>query len=281
MRMLRLAEGGNYGVPCVNCYNFEAVMATKRAAEKKKSPAIIEVFPWSMKQFGDHFIRMCADVVQNSTVPLALHLDHAQEEDMIEKAIESGLFDSIMVDMSVHSEEKNIELTRKWVEKALNKKIAVEAELGRIDGGEDGIANTEKLEAVMTKPEEAVHYVRKTGVQMLAPSIGNIHGDYGSEGPRATIDLNILKKVSHTLQSEGIPVVLHGTNDFDAELFRECVASGARKINVNKVVAQDYYKYTEENFGKKELTKVIEEGIDKFQASVEACMDALGSSGRA
>lgn len=279
LNILKNAEKGGYGVACVNCYNMDAVIGSIRAAEKKNSPVIIQVFSWSIQQFGSLFINFCADAVKQSKVPAALHLDHAMREEDINRAMELP-FDSIMVDMSRHSEEDNVKLTKAFVEKCVARGISVEAELGRIDGGEDGVMGGD-IEALMTKPEDAVDYVKETGVHMLAPSFGNIHGDYGPGGPVETLHFSVLEKVQNALKPLNIPVVLHGTNDFNKELMSKCVELGVKKFNVNKLVAEEYYDYMEKSFNKLPLTEVIETSLDKFQAGVEETMDWLGSTNKA
>jgi fructose-bisphosphate aldolase class II len=280
LKILRAAEEGGYGVACVNCYNMDAVIGALRAAEKKKSPVMIQVFPWSIQQFGSVFINFCADAIKQCKVPASLHLDHAMREEDIKAAMELP-FDSIMVDMSRHSEEDNVKLTKTFAIECAKRGIATEAELGRIDGGEDGVMGDEDIEALMTKPEDAVAYIKETGVNMLAPSFGNIHGDYPPEGPEAFVKFNVLKDVKKALESHKIPIVLHGTNDFNDKMMKKCVEYGVVKFNVNKVVAEEYYKYVEDNFNKIELTKVIEGGLDRFQNGVEQLMDAIGSTNKA
>ncbi|CAN6624194.1 hypothetical protein TRVA0_009S02960 [Trichomonascus vanleenenianus] len=277
--ILSKAEAGNYGVPCVNCYNTDGVLGTIRAAEAKNSPAMIQVFPWSIHQFGSLFINFCVDACRNAKVPVALHLDHAMEEDIILRAIDMG-FDSVMIDMSRLSPEENKIQTKKLAAIAHSKQVATEAELGRIDGAEDGVLpSAAKIQALITKPEEASSYVNDTGVTMLAPSFGNIHGDYHCD-PREVIDFGALEKIRDALAGS-VPIVLHGTNDFDEELVQRCVRLGVRKFNINKIAAQDYYEFLERSYGKVELTKVIEGSIDEFQKGVERVIDWLGSGGKA
>lgn len=104
---------------------------------------------------------------------------------MIRKAAETLPFDSIMVDMSHFEKEENLRKTRELVRWCHERGIATEAEPGRIEGGEDGVGGTEGLEGQMTTMEEVDEFVG-TGVDCIAPAIGNMHGDfpYGKVGPR-------------------------------------------------------------------------------------------------
>lgn len=92
-------------------------------------------------------------------------------------------FDSIMVDMSHFDKEENLSKTAKWVRYCHERQAATEAEPGRIEGGEDGMMDTAGLEAAKTTPDEVDQFVA-TGVDVLAPAFGNVHGEYGPLGPQ-------------------------------------------------------------------------------------------------
>jgi fructose-bisphosphate aldolase, class II len=115
--------------------------------------------------------------------PISIHLDHAQDESLIRHAADSLPFDSIMVDMSHYDKAENLAKTTKLVKYCHERGIATEAEPGRIEGGEDGVMDTAGLEGSKTTVEEAGDFVA-TGVDCLAPAIGNVHGEYGPAGPQ-------------------------------------------------------------------------------------------------
>lgn len=100
-------------------------------------------------------------------------------------------FDSIMIDMSHHEKEENLRLTAELVKEAHVKGIAVEAEPGRIEGGEDGLADTADLDGLLTDEEEALAFER-TAIQFLAPAFGNLHGLYGKRGIHLDFDRYVL-----------------------------------------------------------------------------------------
>lgn len=147
-----------------------------RAAEKKRSPAQILLFPWAL-HYSPLLIHLAAAACATATVPIALHMDHAQSEEEIIAASEYP-FDSIMVDMSHYEKEENLEKTERITKFLHEKGIATEAEPGRINGGEDGVADTGDLEGLLTTQEEAERFV-STGIDFLAPAFGNVHGNYG------------------------------------------------------------------------------------------------------
>lgn len=183
IQILKAAEKGKYGVLAAIAYNIEQILGLVRAAEKARSPLIIQFFPWAITWSDGLLIRAAADAMKTATVPISIHLDHAQEESLIRHAADNLPFDSIMVDMSHHEKEENLAKTKELVEYCHVRRIATEAEPGRIEGGEDGVMDTAGLEGSKTTVEEAQDFVA-TGVDILAPAIGNVHGEYGPAGPQ-------------------------------------------------------------------------------------------------
>lgn len=187
-------------------YNLETIVAIVRAAERKRSPAQILLFPWAMSYAGGLLVNLAADACKSASVPISLHLDHAQDEASIKRAA-SMPFDSIMVDMSHYEREENLQRTAELVRYCHEKGIATEAEPGRINGGEDGVQGTGDLEEMLTTPEEAMQFV-DTGIDFLAPAFGNVHGRYGGvekialDLPRLVIQMDFCKGL-HTELRQG------------------------------------------------------------------------------
>ncbi|KAH7016993.1 ketose-bisphosphate aldolase [Ilyonectria destructans] len=277
MQILNAARAGGYAVPGMCCYNLEAIMATVRAAEAANSPAMVLLFPWAMTYAGTTLVRAAADACQNAKVPVSLHLDHCQTPEMVREAadIEKG-FDSIMCDMSHYEREENLALTRELVDYCHERGIATEAEPGRIEGGEDGVAETADLEGVLTTPEQAIEFV-DTGIELLAPAFGNVHGEYGPRGIRLEYDR--LEKVNATV-GDRVHLVLHGADPFDEAIFQRCIKAGVTKININKGMNRHYARVQEEMRGKP-LTSVIEAGTMAMQKAIEEYMVWLGCAGKA
>ena len=160
LQILSAASQGRYGVLAAIAYNAEHIAGLVAAAQKAHSPLIIQFFPWAVTFADGLLVRAAAAAVSRCDVPISIHLDHAQDEALIRHAANTLPFDSIH-----------------------ERGIATEAEPGRIEGGEDGVMDTEGLEGSKTTIEEAGDFVR-TGVDCLAPAIGNIHGEYGEAGPQ-------------------------------------------------------------------------------------------------
>ncbi|KXJ96069.1 fructose-bisphosphate aldolase [Microdochium bolleyi] len=277
VQILRKAQQGGYAVGAYNCYNDDGVMAVIRAAEARRSPAMIQLFPWTLNFQGPHFVRWVVEYAHSANVPVAVHLDHCIEAEDVRRALELP-FDSIMVDASRLDPQANIVECARIVREANANGIAIEAEMGRIEGGEDGLPQAE-LDGILTDPATAKEFVERTGVQFLAPSFGNIHGSYGPRGPQGYWRLDLLKDLNDTIPST--PLVLHGTTGVSDELFRETIRRGVHKINLNRTVRDDYSKFVAANAGRLELTALKEQAVEVHTTSIMRLMDVLGSSGQA
>jgi len=162
-------------------------MALIHAAERKRSAVIIQLFPWTLHFQGPEFVHYVASSAHAASVPVAVHLDHCIKPEDVELALTLP-FDSIMIDASTLDEEANIRHCKGVVERARALNITIEAEMGRIEGGEDGLPTVD-MDFVMTRPEDAERFVQQTGVHFLAPSFGNIHGGYPAGGAEKAWDL--------------------------------------------------------------------------------------------
>jgi fructose-bisphosphate aldolase class II len=277
MAILNKAKAEGYAVPAMCCYNIESIIATVKAAEAANSPAMVLLFPWAIQYAGDALVKAAAEAAHSASVPVSLHLDHCQTPELVRRAADiEGCFDSIMCDMSHYEKEENLRLTAELVQYCHERGIAAEAEPGRIEGGEDGVAETADLEGLLTTPEEAEEFVA-TGIDMLAPAFGNVHGEYGPRGIRLEYDR--LQSINERV-GERVRLVLHGADPFDEKIFRDCMAGGVTKININKGMNKHYAQVQEEMQGKP-LTSVIEAGTNAMQKAIEVYMHQLGSAGKA
>lgn len=276
LRILDHAAENHYGVPAMCCYNLEGILATVRAAEAKRSPAMILLFPWAIHYADGVLLHAAAEAARKATVPITVHMDHAQTPEIIRYAADLGGFDSIMVDMSHYEKAENLALTRELVEYCHARGIATEAEPGRIEGGEDGVADTVDLEGLLTTPEESQEFV-DTGIDWLAPAFGNVHGEYGPRGIQ--LEYERLKSINEAVGRK-VRLVLHGSDPFTKEIFQKCIDCGVSKININKVLNNEYVRVQAEKAGKVPLTTLLEEATNAMQKAVEGCIDQLGSGGR-
>lgn len=215
--MFRKAMAGRYAVPAYNFNNMEQLQAIIGGCAESKSPVILQVSSGARKYANQTLLRhmaqgaveMCRKDLK-SNIPIALHLDHGDTFELCKSCIDSG-FSSVMIDGSHHPYEKNIELTRQVVEYARKNEVSVEAELGVLAGIEDDV----KAECSnYTDPNQVEDFVKRTGVDSLAISIGTSHGAYkfkvkpGESCPPLRFD--ILEEVEKRLP--GFPIVLHGAS---------------------------------------------------------------------
>ncbi|CAH0016931.1 unnamed protein product [Clonostachys rhizophaga] len=276
-QILKASEEGGYGIVAPIAYNIEHILAFVRAAEAKRSPLIIQVFPWAITFSDGLLIHAAAKAASQASVPIAIHLDHAQNEEMIRQAADTLPFDSIMVDMSHYEMDENLAKTKTLVQYCHDRGIATEAEPGRIEGGEDGIADTADLEGALTTEEQVEDFIA-TGIDFLAPAFGNVHGEYGKRGPVLEFDrLNMIREKA----AGRVRIVLHGTNDFPEDIMKKCINGGVSKVNVNKLVLDDYLVHLQTKASTLSLTTLMEEGVKEAQKLMEWQMDVCGSTGKA
>ncbi|KAH8110032.1 aldolase [Phellopilus nigrolimitatus] len=281
LSILRKAEKQGYGILAQTCYDAHSAIGLVRAAERKKSPAILQLFPVTLAYGKGPFLQFCLNVAHQASVPIAVHLDHATDEDHIELALslaEQGIaFDSIMVDAShADTDEENIALARPHVERAARAGVAVEVELGRLEGGEAGLRVIS--DAKLTNPEKAEHFMKETGAVILSPSIGNLHGSYLSP---PDFRQEILKDLRSRFAG-AVPLCLHGTDELPDALFTECIANGVSKINVNSWARDPYVKALSTKLANgTPFPEAVEESTEVFAAVCERFIDLFGSAGKA
>ncbi|MBO9607064.1 MAG: class II fructose-1,6-bisphosphate aldolase [Paenibacillaceae bacterium] len=223
--LLRAARANGYCIGAFNVHTLEMLQAVVEAAEELQSPLIIQSTVGTVKHLGADYIAAAATVASNrSSVPIALHLDHCSDFDLIVQCIRAG-YSSVMIDASHHSFAENVRQTAKVVEVARAAGVNVEAELGKVGGVEDEIVVAEN-EALMADPDECAEFVRLTGVATLAPAIGTAHGIYKGE-PK--IDFDRIRAIAAKVD---VPLVLHGGSGIPEEQVKRCVALGMAKMNV-------------------------------------------------
>ena len=169
-------------------------------------------------------LRIIEAEVERTHIPAALVLDHAKTLDQIEYALELG-FSGVMIDASLAPLDQNIAITRRAVELAHAKGASVEAELGHVGVGDDVISEDQQ-QAHLTRVDEAERFVKETGVDALAVSIGTLHGLYRG---KPKLDFDRLSQLRAACQ---IPLVLHGGSDTPDQDLRRAIEIGIDKINI-------------------------------------------------
>ncbi|WP_027086285.1 class II fructose-bisphosphate aldolase [Cohnella panacarvi] len=223
--LLLEARKQGYGIVAFNVHTLEMLQAVVDAAEESRSPLILQTTVGTVKHLGiDYIVGAAQAAAKQASIPIALHLDHCQDFNLIMKCMKAG-YTSVMIDQSMHPFETNVEMTQKVVEVARALQVNVEAELGKVGGVEDDIDVADHM-ATLADPDECQRFVELTGVSTLAPAIGTAHGIYKGE-PK--IDF---KRIAEIAGKVDVPLVLHGGSGIPAEQVKQCVALGMAKVNV-------------------------------------------------
>ena len=309
--MFRKAMKGKYAIPAYNFNNMEQLQAIINGCIESRSPVILQISKGA-RQYANQILlqyraKGAMEIIRASgaPIPVALHLDHGDTYELCVSCIETG-FSSVMIDGSSHPYEKNVELTKKVVEYAHKNDVTVEGELGVLAGIEDEVS-AEKSH--YTNPDDVEDFVKKTGVDSLAISIGTSHGAFKFKvkpgDPTPTLRFDILEEVEKRIP--GFPIVLHGASSVIPEYvdiinryggkmegaigvpedqLRKAARSAVCKINIDsdgrlvmtamirKSFAEDPKNFDPRKYlgpARDELTKLI----------VRKNKDVLGSSGMA
>ena len=317
--MFKGAVDGGYAIPAFNFNNMEQMQAIVSACAETKSPVILQVSSGARKYANQTLLRYMAQGAVEYAKELGwekpqicLHLDHGDTFELCKSCVDMG-FSSVMIDGSHHSYEDNIELTRKVVEYAHQYGVTVEGELGVLAGIEDEVSAEHHT---YTRPEEVVDFVKRTGVDSLAISIGTSHGANKFTPAQCTRDENgklvppplrfdILKEIEK--QIPGFPIVLHGSSSVPQEYvdtintyggklkdaigipedqLREAARSAVCKINIDSdgrlamtAVARKFMAENPDKFDPRQYLGPAREELKKLY--MHKINNVLGSNGKA
>jgi fructose-bisphosphate aldolase class II len=236
------AVKGGYAIPAFNFNNLEQLQAIISACVETKSPVILQVSKGARKYANQTLLQYLAKgAVEYANelgykIPIVLHLDHGDSFETCKSCIETG-FSSVMIDGSHLPYEENVRLTKQVVEYAHQYDVTVEGELGVLAGIEDEVSSDHSS---YTRPEEVEDFVKKTGVDSLAISIGTSHGAFkfkvkpGEEPPPLRFD--ILEECEKRIP--GFPIVLHGASSIPQDIVAEINKYGG-KMETAAGVAED------------------------------------------
>lgn len=216
--MFKKAYKGGYAIGAFNVNNMEIVQGITEAAADLNAPLILQVSKGA-RAYANHtyLMKLVEAAVEETGLPIALHLDHGDSFDICKSCIDGG-FTSVMIDASSKSFEDNIALTRQVVEYAHDRGVVVEAELGTLAGIEDDV-NVSAEDSSYTRPEDVQEFVERTGCDSLAIAIGTSHGAYKFKpGTKPQLRFDILEDVERRLP--GFPIVLHGSSSVPQEFVK-------------------------------------------------------------
>lgn len=228
-KMFDKAFEGKYAIGAFNINNMEIVQAITRSAGRLKSPVILQVSKSALKYAGPEYLKGMVDAaIEETGIDIALHLDHGPDFETVKEVIDAG-FTSVMFDGSHYDYETNVAKTKEVVDYAHERGVVVEAELGKLAGVEDDV-KVSAADATYTDPDQAVDFVKRTGVDSLAIAIGTSHGAYKFKG-EAKLDFARLETITAKLEAAGFhnfPIVLHGASSVDADSVATCNKYGGK-----------------------------------------------------
>ncbi len=226
-QLFRVAYG-RFAVGAYNINNAEQTMGLFRGCIDSQAPFIIQISKgarkYTDKRMLEAIIRSAEEIFPDAI--FAVHLDHGDEETCYD-CIDSGFYSSVMIDASHDPFEKNVEITKRVVDRAHAKGISVEAELGMLGGVEEDIA-VDEGNACLTNPEEAVEFIKRTGCDALAAAIGTSHGAYKFKGHQS-LHFEVIEGIEANLKAAGMPptpIVMHGSSSVPKEEVARINAAG-------------------------------------------------------
>jgi len=322
-QLMDYAAEHDFGMPAFNVNNMEQVHAIMQAADECDSPVILQGSAGARSYAGEPFLRhlVAAACEMYPHIPVVMHQDHGADPGVCLRAIQSG-FTSVMMDGSLMPDMKtpstyeyNVEVTRKVVEMAHAGGVSVEGELGCLGsletgmmGEEDGHGSDEKLsmDHLLTDPDEAADFVKKTNVDALAIAIGTSHGAYKfTQKPTdKVLRIDRVKEIHERIP--GVHLVMHGSSSVPEEWLQiinnyggdmgvtygvpveeivQGIKHGVRKVNIDTDLRMAFTgsvrKHLAENRSNFDPRKFLKSAIEAMKGICKARFEAFGSAGHA
>lgn len=275
--ILDRANKGNYGVMAINIFNLESSYLTIEAAEELKAPLILDLFMQHMQTDLPMEIVLPAilHLADQAKVEVAVNLDHGKDEDYVKQGINEG-FTGVMIDMSEHPYDENVQITKEIVRLAHAKNIAVEAEIGAM-GATAGKQFTHGK--MFTDPDQAIDFIQKTGIDACALSFGSSHG-LMPKGYVPEFHCDIVKKVKFATH---IPLVLHGGSGCGTKNIQDSVKAGINKINVGSDVMHAQSESLRQQYEKnpdRDFVEIISTTLNPAKEVIKNYIKISGSGGK-
>jgi ketose-bisphosphate aldolase len=276
--MLAAASDGGYAVGAFNILDYNSTKAVVRAAEDVKAPVIIQTSAKTVIFWGcPAIISWVKELIEQSNVPVALHLDHCKDLQLIADCIEAG-WSSVMIDASSKPFEENLALSKQVVTMARPKNITVEAELGAIVGVEDDI-HIKEQDSHLADPQQAIRFCEEVEPDCFAPAIGTAHGVYKGE-PKIAYD-----RLEEIAGKTDIPLALHGGTGLADDVFKKCISLGCAKVNISTQLKyafiDGFVAYHNEHNTEYNPLKVIDAQFDELKKGVIEKINLFGSASKA
>ena len=216
---------GKYAIGAYNINNMEQTLGLFKGSIESQAPFIIQLSKGARKYADKGMLEVIIRKAEEifSEAVFAVHLDHGDEATCYD-CIESGFYSSVMIDASHEPFDENVATTKRVVERSHAKGLSVEAELGRLGGGEEDV-QVDEGSAFLTDPKEAVEFVVETGCDSLAAAIGTSHGPYKFKG-KQSLHFEVIREIQKLLP--GTPIVMHGSSSVPEEEVRRINEAGGK-----------------------------------------------------
>lgn len=276
--MLRRARAGGYGIAAYNTIDYNSARAIIEGATGQDAPVIVQVSVKTVKHWGYRpiatWVRMLAE---DAPGPVALHLDHCTDLDVIARCIDAG-WTSVMFDGSALPFDENLAQSARAYEMAGSAGVGLEAEIGAIGGVEDDKVVGEDA-AMLADLDECVAFCAEMpNLAVFAPAIGTAHGFYKGE-PKVAYDL--LERITDRID---IPIALHGGTGLSDETLRRCIAMGCGKVNIStmhkRLFIDGFVGLRDAKPETAEPLPFVMAQYDTMRGDVEKMIATFGSSGK-
>lgn len=268
--LLDIARQRHCAIAAFNVYTIDQAAAVVDAAIERRAPVILQAHPSGRGTLLVPLIRALRAIADAAPVSVTVQLDHTSDPGLWMAAVAAGV-DSVMADGSASDFETNVSIVREAVATVGPAGVAVEAELGRLAGAEDGSRIADR-DARMTDPDQVMSLVERTAVDALAVCIGNVHGT-SSRPP--DIDLDRLAAIA---ERSRVPLVLHGASGLPRTILARTIELGICKVNVNTELRGAYLQGLRSS-ASPELVEVLEAGRATAAIVAAEVIDAVGSAG--
>jgi ketose-bisphosphate aldolase len=276
--LLFAARDERYAIGAFNVFDYMTLEATMQAAEELMVPVIISTWDYhdpnaaegiTQTRFAaqnlNHFI---LSRCESSPVPVIIHLDHTPTYEGCIRGIQAGAA-SVMIDGSMKAYDDNVEITKKVIEAAHACGVIVEGEIGHVTG------HANSTGAVYTEVEDLKRFVLDTGLDLVAVSIGTIHGVYTTE-PVLQYD-----RIAAMREAVTVPLVMHGSSGLKPEQFKEAIKSGIVKINFGTYTqltgGRAVYEAAKNSGEKIFFQRVVEAGLKAAKEYLKEHMTIFGT----
>jgi len=275
--LLERAVAGGYAVPSFECWNAEAIQTVLAAASKLDAPVIVMNARPGFKLIDPRtYSAIAHTLAADHKLPVALHLDHGDSLELVDECLKAG-FSSVMLDFSRKPFDQNAAGMRQVVSMARPLGVTVEGEIGAV-GRADMLSVEGGADCSLTDPEEAGAFVRETGVDCLAVSIGNAHGHY-TKLPQFDFE-----RLARIRQATGIPLVLHGGSGTPEADLKRAISLGMAKVNVATDCVHAWWESldAQQKSGRRPwLPLALEQAMRNVAVQVERWIRLTGAAGQA